>query len=85
MSYTAFLKTIAAFRSLATREVDRLSSQCELVRFQPKAQIIRKGDPGDAMFIIHRGEVRVPITVVAAAGESVSASIRSGATRRRAS
>ncbi len=62
MSYTGFLKSIPAFRSLATREIERLSSQCEPARFQGGAQIIRRGDPGDAMYIIQSGECRVPIT-----------------------
>ncbi|MCO5169482.1 MAG: protein kinase [Planctomycetes bacterium] len=61
MSQTAFLSSIAAFKSLPPREVERLSTQCELVRFVQGAQIIRRGDPGDAMFIIRKGEVRVPV------------------------
>jgi serine/threonine protein kinase len=61
MSHTAFLSAIAAFKTLPQREVERLSTQCELVRFVQGAQIIRRGDPGDAMFIIKKGEVRVPV------------------------
>ncbi|MBX3467441.1 MAG: protein kinase [Planctomycetes bacterium] len=61
MSHNAFLSSIAAFKSLPPREIDRLSTQCELVRFVQGAQIIRRGDPGDAMFIIRKGEVRVPV------------------------
>lgn len=61
MSYSSFLKTIPAFRSLATRELDRLSSQCEAVHFTAKSRIIRRGDEGDAMYIIHQGRCRVPI------------------------
>jgi len=59
--HTSFLKSIPAFRSLATREIERISSQCEPVSFQAGAQIIRRGDPGDAMFIVTKGEVRIPI------------------------
>ncbi|RMG19132.1 MAG: hypothetical protein D6731_00360 [Planctomycetota bacterium] len=61
MSFTTFLKSVPAFRSLATREVERLSSQCEPVAYPQGQQIIRKGDPGDAMYVIRRGEVKVPI------------------------
>lgn len=61
MSYTKFLKTIPAFRSLASRELERLSSQCEPVKVKAGAQIIRRGDVGDAMFVVEEGECRVPI------------------------
>lgn len=61
MPYTKFLRTIPAFRSLAEREVSRLSSQCEPVRVAAKAQVIRRGDPGDAMYIVKEGIVRIPI------------------------
>ena len=61
MSYASFLKTIPAFQSLASREAEQLASQCEPVQFQARAQILRRGDPGDAMYIIRKGEVRVPI------------------------
>ena len=61
MPYTRFLQTIPAFRSLAEREVSRLSSQCEPVQFAAKAQVIRRGDPGDAMYVVKEGIVRIPI------------------------
>ncbi|MBL4846079.1 MAG: protein kinase [Planctomycetes bacterium] len=61
MSYTQFLRSIPAFRSLAERDLDRLSSQCESVKVVAKAQVIRRGDPGDAMFIVKEGIVRIPI------------------------
>ena len=59
--HTQFLQSVPAFKTLAERELERLSGQCEVKTFPPGAQIIRKGDPGDAMFIIKRGEVRVPL------------------------
>lgn len=61
MSYTKFLKTIPAFRSLASRELDRLASQCEPATFKAGEQIIKRGGVGDAMFVIQRGEVKIPI------------------------
>jgi hypothetical protein len=61
LSHAAFLASVPAFKTLPAREVERLNTQCELVRFVQGAQIIRRGDPGDAMFIIKKGEVRVPI------------------------
>ncbi len=61
MSNTKFLKTIPAFRSLATRELERLASQCEPASFKAKDQIIKRGGIGDAMFVIQRGEVKIPI------------------------
>ena len=61
MSYTKFLKTIPAFRSLATREIERLASQCEPASFKKSQKIIQRGEPGDAMYIIQEGDVKVPI------------------------
>ncbi|MBI4879567.1 MAG: protein kinase [Planctomycetes bacterium] len=61
MSHAAFLKTVPAFRSLSDSACQHLSSQCEETRFAAGEQIIRRGDPGDAMFIIAEGGVRIPI------------------------
>ena len=61
MSHAAFLSSIAAFRSLPQRDVQQLSTQCEPLRFARGQQIIRRGETGDAMYIIKSGEVRVPI------------------------
>ena len=62
MTYTKFLKTVPAFRSLASRVIERLSSQCEPLTFEAKSKIISRGEPGDSMFIIQKGEVKVPMT-----------------------
>lgn len=59
--HTAFLKSIQAFRSLSVRDAGWLSSQCEDVSFKAGTRILSKGDPGDAMFLIRKGEVRVPV------------------------
>jgi eukaryotic-like serine/threonine-protein kinase len=59
--YANFLKSIPAFRTLSQREAERMSSQCEAKSFAAGSQIIAKGDPGDAMYLITQGEVRIPI------------------------
>ena len=63
MAHTAFLSSINAFRTLPAREIERLSTQCEMIRFAQGAQIIRRGDPGDAMYILLacQIEIRVPL------------------------
>ncbi len=61
MSHAAFLKTVPAFRSLSDSACAYLSSQCEEARFAAGEQIICRGDPGDAMFIVAAGAVRVPV------------------------
>lgn len=43
-----------------------LAGQCKHQKYTKGQQIIRRGDPGDAMYIIYNGEVRIP--VVDAAG-----------------
>ena len=59
--HTTFLKSIPAFRTLSSRDAAQLSSQCEPLSFKAGSQIIRRGDPGDAMYVINKGEVRVPV------------------------
>ncbi|MBI3725288.1 protein kinase [bacterium] len=61
MSIEAFLKGIAAFQSLSDADAKRLSTQCQPMRFPPGARIIKRGDPGDAMYVIKAGEVRIPV------------------------
>lgn len=61
MSTAAFLKSIRAFRSLSRSGLKHLASQCEPVKFARGERIIRRGDPGDAMFIIRSGRAIAPI------------------------
>ena len=61
MSTATFLKTIKAFQSLSRGGLKRLSSQCEPAHFAPGEKILRRGDPGDAMFIIREGRATAPI------------------------
>lgn len=61
MSYEQFLKSVEAFQALSPGRLRMLASQCTQLRFAAGAQIIRRGDVGDAMFILYRGEVRIPV------------------------
>ena len=61
------MKRAAAFSSLSEQELGELSSQCTRVRFRASEQIIRRGEQGDAMFVVTKGKVRIP--VLDAAGE----------------
>ena len=61
MSHAAFLKQIPAFHSLSDEELAQFSSQCEPCRFRPDEKILRRGDPGDAMYIIRQGRAVAPV------------------------
>ena len=47
--------------SLEGTEARELLSRTSWQRFAPGATVLRKGDPGDSMFVIQDGEVAIPI------------------------
>lgn len=61
MGFEQFLKTVEAFQALSPGRLRMLASQCRLQSYEANSQIIQRGDPGDSMFIIYRGEVRIPV------------------------
>ncbi len=53
------LGRIKAFADFNTAELGALASVVERVAFEAGADIVREGDPGDCMYILLRGRVRV--------------------------
>jgi len=56
------LQTIPLFASLDREAVTRLSDFLSVHDYRPSDEIFRAGDPGDAMYLIDSGKVRISIT-----------------------
>lgn len=56
-----FLLSVEAFRSLSASSAERLAALVQLRNFAPGDIILRRGDPGDSMFIVRTGQVFVPV------------------------
>ncbi len=61
MSVAAFLKNVDAFQGLTRSSLDRLTTKLTVRDYKAGTAIIRRGAPGDSMYIIQSGRVRVPI------------------------
>jgi len=61
MPYQEFLQSVDAFHALSVSRIRMLASQCTLTKFKSGERILKRGDPGDSMFIVYTGEVRIPI------------------------
>ena len=61
MDRPAFLRSVELFAGLAAAAADELAAKAQEVRFEEGATILRRGEPGDRMFVIVEGEVQVPI------------------------
>lgn len=57
----SFLRALPIFRTLAPEEAERLLAGAERRTYAPLTRIVRRGDPGDSMFVIREGAVQVPI------------------------
>ena len=62
MSHVAFLKGIPAFGSLDDASLALLAARCEEVAFPAGTKIIRRGEHGDAMYLIRSGQASACIT-----------------------
>ena len=61
MAHVEFLKNVEAFSSLGAKSAQELAQHIEERSYKTGSHIIRRGDPGDAMFVIKEGWVRVPL------------------------
>jgi small-conductance mechanosensitive channel len=52
---------VSIFAPLSTEETQKIARNCRVRVFAPEEPIIRKGQHGQSMFIIHRGSVNVQI------------------------
>ncbi|HAA57795.1 MAG TPA: hypothetical protein DCE42_23715 [Myxococcales bacterium] len=57
----SFLKEIEIFQGLSDISAERLAKRVELQTFEAQKLILRRGAPGDRMYVIYEGEVRIPI------------------------
>ncbi len=58
-SRTTFLEHVELFRGLAAAEKNLISAKMQPVTFGSSEAIIQQGEPGDSMFFIREGSVRV--------------------------
>jgi CRP/FNR family transcriptional regulator, cyclic AMP receptor protein len=72
------LRTIAIFQELAPEELGRISELCEERRYPAGAYVFREGEPGNRLFIIAEGEVRIS-RQIPGAGEEALAVLKPGA------
>lgn len=61
MSISAFLATVRGFSALDTPTLDAVATQLDEVRVPAGEHLIRRGEPGDAMYIVREGELKVPV------------------------
>jgi len=75
---TALLKQAAIFADLEDAELDRIGELCKEQRFKSGQTIFKEGAPGNRLFIIAAGEVRVS-RQVPGSGEEALAVLKQGA------
>jgi CRP-like cAMP-binding protein/tRNA A-37 threonylcarbamoyl transferase component Bud32 len=56
-----FLRGLEPFRTLSRRDVKRLLQGTTSREYAPGTRIVRRGDPGDAMYVLREGRVEVPV------------------------
>jgi CRP-like cAMP-binding protein len=62
------LRRVEIFRGLGDEELLEIAELCQAVRAPAGTMIFNEGDPGDEMFIIHEGSVKVMINTRAPDG-----------------
>ncbi len=72
------LRTIPIFQDLAPDELGRISELCEERRYESGTYIFHEGEPGNRLFIIAEGEVRIS-RQIPGAGEEALAVLKQGA------
>lgn len=55
------LSDVEIFAPLSDEETQKLAEKCEAKIFSPNEPIVRKGQEGKSMFIVHRGSVKIQI------------------------
>lgn len=61
MSVAQFLATVSGFGVIAPDDLEQISALMEQRVFRAGQYLIRRGEPGDAMYVIRNGRVRVPL------------------------
>lgn len=55
----ALLKKVPLFEGLTNQQLQRIATQAISKSFEGSATIFKEGDPGDAMYVIAEGKVRI--------------------------
>lgn len=74
----ALLKQAAVFQDLDEGELARVAEVCQAQTFAAGQQIFKEGEPGNRLYIISEGEVRIS-RVIPGSGEEALAVFRPGA------
>jgi CRP-like cAMP-binding protein len=56
-----FLRTVEGFKSLADEPLARLAESIRVEAFVAGDYVVRRGEVGDRMFVVHSGQVQIPI------------------------
>jgi len=72
------LRTLPIFSGLSTDELERVSELCEEKTYASGDYIFREGEPGNRLFIVIEGEVRIS-RQIPGAGEEALAVLKPGA------
>jgi CRP-like cAMP-binding protein len=72
------LKTIAIFKDLTPEELGRVSELCEERKYESGVYVFHEGEPGNRLFIIVEGAVRIS-RQIPGAGEEALAVLKKGA------
>jgi len=72
------LRTLPIFSGLSTDELERVSELCEEKAYASGDYIFREGEPGNRLFIVIEGEVRIS-RQIPGAGEEALAVLKPGA------
>jgi len=72
------LRTLPIFSGLSTDELERVSELCEEKTYASGDYIFREGEPGNRLFIVVEGEVRIS-RQIPGAGEEALAVLKPGA------
>jgi CRP-like cAMP-binding protein len=74
----ALIKQSAIFADLDERELERVAEICKEQQFQSAQTIFKEGDPGNRLYIIAEGEVRIS-RQVPGSGEEALTVLKQGA------
>jgi CRP-like cAMP-binding protein len=75
---TALLKKARIFADLEDDELERIAEICKEQRFKSAKTLFNEGDPGNRLYIIAEGEVRISRNVPGSGEEALSV-LKSGA------
>jgi serine/threonine protein kinase len=56
-----FLKGVSGFEQVDSADIEAISDQVEEVSFAAGEKLMARGDPGDTMYVIVEGRVRIPL------------------------